>query len=148
MMAKSCGLELREGYRLQGRDAFYLKFAEGPKEVDLTLTGPALLQMQRDGSTQDKLSEYLGDLRKRCGNVSPNYFLCRSGIPVEVEFRWPIEHVPNRAAGYILVLATNLRTPNTVTKCPLVLTHVDQKDPSPFEMPMSFTNRFRNHVDL
>ena len=148
MMAKSCGLELREGYRLQGRDAFYLKFAKGPKEVDLTLTGPALLQLQRDGNTQGQLSEYLGDLGKRCRNASPNYFLCRSGTPVEVEFRWPIEHVPNRAAAFVLVLATNLRTPNRVTKCPLVITSLDQGGMSPFEMPMSFTNRFRSLVDL
>ena len=41
-MAKSFGLELREGRRLQNRDAFYLKFAQGPKDVDLTLNGTVL----------------------------------------------------------------------------------------------------------
>ncbi|HYR89316.1 MAG TPA: hypothetical protein VE422_34895 [Terriglobia bacterium] len=108
-IAKSFGLELREGRRLQNRDAFYLKFAEGTKDVDLTLTGPSLLQLQNDADSQAQLSAYLGALQKRFQNASPNFFMCKPGVPVEVHFRWPVEPVDRRAAVYILVLATNLR---------------------------------------
>jgi len=152
-MAESFRLELREAYRLEGRDAFYLKFAEGAKDVDLTLTGPALLQIQSDADSQAQLSAYLRVLQRRFQNASPNYFMCKSGMPIGIEFQWPIARVHGqsgglRAAVSLLALATNLREADAVTKCPLVMTHLQHEQTPALSIPMAFTNRFRNSMDL
>jgi len=144
--AASNELQVLELRRHHGKDAFYLRLGFRHSNVDLSLTSRTLIQLSTDLQLQSECSEYLRGVRRRAEQRSPNHFMCASGHAIDVEFDWPIEAIPRKAAGYIHARATDLKTGN-LARCSLTITYWDQLRQAPFEITMRLTNRMRGLID-
>ena len=86
---------------LDNEFTYHVVVAAGQKEWDFTVTHEFLEDLRGTREFQKAAKDYAARLEKVFENASPQYFYCSSGTPVCIEFDWPIQGIPQRAASFL-----------------------------------------------
>jgi hypothetical protein len=121
------GLELISvsDYR-DGRRASSVTVGTSADTVSFSLTWDALSDLPNTPEYRNAAQEFAASLsgRMACGHSA--FFYCSSGVPIRIEIEWPIQPIPQTAAAYVHAEVWDLRRPEHVAYCSVVITHQEE----------------------
>jgi len=110
----------------------------------------ALSDLPNTPEYRNSAKEFAASLSGRiaCGHSA--LFYCSSGVPIRIEIEWPVQPIPQRAAASIRAGVWDLRRPEHVAHCFVVITHQDEVfdlRKNPFKRYQWIVNSLRRAVD-
>jgi len=118
--------------------------------VSFFLTWDVLSDLPNMPEYRDAAKEFAAAVsgRMACGHSA--LFYCSSGVPIRIEIEWPIQTIPQAAAAYVRAEVWDLRRPEHVAYCSVVITHQEETldlRRNPFKRYQLIVNSLRRAVD-
>src|SRR5215813_13818861 len=87
----SFGIKIIDQHRELDRAATYLAIGSPERSTDVVISDEFLDDLPNTREYQTLVDSYACAVAGRIECDSPEIFYCRSGIPIRVSFRWPIQ---------------------------------------------------------
>lgn len=132
------------------RETYYVEVGSDSRTLfDFVLPMEFLHDLPSTKEYKASLSRFVKGLRQREQNGTVSEFHCLSGVPIQIEFVWPMERYRNKAANFLRANVRDTRNLSRLAKCAVVIpwSLADEPEWDPFRLIEVSVNLIRYAVD-